>query len=88
MARSPIWADDVSASGAASRHQPMNWRDSIGFQTSVTQEAFPKREARSVSEHMKENLSQLCDTNLHHALSLPCGHCICSFCFASAVRIS
>ncbi len=32
------------ASETASRHQPMNWRDSIGFQTSVTQEAFPKRE--------------------------------------------
>ncbi len=29
MARSPVQADDVSASGAASRHQPMNWRDSI-----------------------------------------------------------
>ncbi len=39
----------MSASGAASRHQPMNWRDSIGFQTLVTQKAFPKREARSVS---------------------------------------
>ncbi len=47
----------MSASGAASRHQPMNWRDSIGFQTSVTQEAFPMREARSVSEPMKENTS-------------------------------
>ncbi len=42
MARSPIWAADVSASGAASRHQPMNCHDSIGFQTSVTQEAFSK----------------------------------------------
>ncbi len=31
-------------SETASRHQPMNWRDSMGFQTSVTQEAFPKRE--------------------------------------------
>ncbi len=27
----------------------MNWHDSIGFQTSVMQKAFPKREARSVS---------------------------------------
>ncbi len=64
MARSPIWADDVSASGAASLHQPMNWCDSIGFQTSVTQEAFPKREARSVSEHMKRTclsyVTQIC----------------------------
>ncbi len=33
------------ASEMASRHQPINWRDSIGFQTSVTQEAFPKRES-------------------------------------------
>ncbi len=45
----------MSVSGAASRHQPINWRDSIGFQTSVTQKAFPKREARSVSEPMNEN---------------------------------
>ncbi len=29
MARSPVQADDVSASGAASRPQLMNWRDSI-----------------------------------------------------------
>ncbi len=49
MARSPIQTDDMSASGVASRHQPMNWRDSIGFQTSVTQKAFPKCEAHSVS---------------------------------------
>ncbi len=39
----------MSASGVASRHQPMNWHDSIGFQTLVTQKAFPNREARSVS---------------------------------------
>ncbi len=32
------------ASETALRHQPMNWRDSIRVQTSVTQEAFPKRE--------------------------------------------
>ncbi len=30
MARSPVWADDVIASETASRHQPMNWRDSKG----------------------------------------------------------
>ncbi len=29
MARSPVWPDDVIASEMASRHQPMNWRDSI-----------------------------------------------------------
>ncbi len=29
MARSPVEADDVIASETASRHQPMNWRDSI-----------------------------------------------------------
>ncbi len=28
---------------AASRHQPMNWRDSIWVQTSVSQWAFPMR---------------------------------------------
>ncbi len=49
----------MSALGAASRHQPMNWRDSIGFQTSVTQKAFPKREACSVSEPMKENTAAI-----------------------------
>ncbi len=32
------------ASETASRHQPMNWRDSIWVQTSVSQWAFPKRE--------------------------------------------
>ncbi len=31
------------ASETASRHQPMNWHDSIWVRTSVTQEAFPKR---------------------------------------------
>ncbi len=30
MVRSPVLADNVIASGMASRHQPMNWRDSIG----------------------------------------------------------
>ncbi len=43
MARSPVWADDVIASETASRHQPMNWRDSIWVQTSVTEWAFPMR---------------------------------------------
>ncbi len=33
MARSPVWPDDVIASETASRHQPMNWRDSIWAQT-------------------------------------------------------
>ncbi len=33
MARSPVWPDDVIASETASRHQPMNWRDSIWVQT-------------------------------------------------------
>ncbi len=32
MARSPVWPDDVIASEMASRHQPMNWRDSIWVQ--------------------------------------------------------
>ncbi len=41
MARSPVWADDVIASETALHHQPMNWRDSIWVQTSVTQWAFP-----------------------------------------------
>ncbi len=36
MARSPLWPDDVIASETASRHQPMNWRDSIWVQDSVT----------------------------------------------------
>ncbi len=36
MARSPVWPDDVIASETASRHQPMNWRDSIWVQDSVT----------------------------------------------------
>ncbi len=52
MARSPGIADDVIASETASRHQPMNWRDSIGFQTSVTQEAFPKREVHAASRSL------------------------------------
>ncbi len=43
MARSPVWPDDVIASETASRHQPMNWRDSIWVQTLVTQGAFPMR---------------------------------------------
>ncbi len=43
MACSPVGADDVIASETASRHQPMNWRDSIWVQTSVTQWAFPMR---------------------------------------------
>ncbi len=36
MARSPVWPDYVIASETASRHQPMNWRDSIWVQDSVT----------------------------------------------------
>ncbi len=43
MARSPVWTDDVIASETVSRHQPMNWRDSIWVQTSVTQWAFTMR---------------------------------------------
>ncbi len=43
MARSPVWPDDVIASETASRHQPMNWRDSIWVQDSVT-----RRRSRSV----------------------------------------
>ncbi len=51
MARSPVWPDDVIASETASRHQPMNWRDSIWVSDSVTRWAFPMRKAklRSVS---------------------------------------
>ncbi len=45
MARSPVWPDDVIASETASRHQPMNWRDSIWVSDSVTQWAFPMRKA-------------------------------------------
>ncbi len=33
MVRSPVWPDDVIASETGSRHQPMNWRDSIWVQT-------------------------------------------------------
>ncbi len=33
MARLPVWPDDVIASEMASRHQPMNWCDSIWVQT-------------------------------------------------------
>ncbi len=33
MARSPVWPEYVIASETASRHQPMNWRDSIWAQT-------------------------------------------------------
>ncbi len=36
MARSPVWPDNVIASETASRHQPMNWRDSIWVQDSLT----------------------------------------------------
>ncbi len=49
MARSPVWPDDVIASEMASRHQPMNWRDSIWVSDSVTKWAFPMRKLRSVS---------------------------------------
>ncbi len=57
MARSPVWPDDVIASETASRHQPMNWRDSIWVSDSVTRWAFPMRKAklRSVELPMKEN---------------------------------
>ncbi len=46
MARSPVWPDDVIASETASRHQPMNWRDSIWVFRLGPQWAFPKRSAQ------------------------------------------
>ncbi len=43
------------ASETASRHQPINWRDSIWVQTSVTQWAFPDAFNAALSSPMKEN---------------------------------
>ncbi len=53
MARSPVWPDDVIASETASRHQPMNWRDSIWVQDSVTRRRS-RSSQRSVELPMKE----------------------------------
>ncbi len=55
MARSPVWPDDVIASEMASRHQPMNWRDSIWVQDSVTRRRSRSGQ-RSVELPMKENI--------------------------------
>ncbi len=55
MARSPVWPDDVIASEMASRHQPMNWRDSIWVSDSVTQWAFPMRKATQCLVPYSEN---------------------------------
>ncbi len=54
MARSPVWPDYVIASETASRHQPMNWRDSIWVQDSVTRRRSRSGQ-RSVELPMKEN---------------------------------
>ncbi len=56
MARSPVWPDDVIASETASRHQPMNWRDSIWVQDSVTRRRSQSGKLRSVELPMKENV--------------------------------
>ncbi len=50
MARSPVWPDDVIASEMASRHQPMNWRDSTWVQTRSR-----SGRSRCVKLPMKEN---------------------------------
>ncbi len=48
--------DDVIASETASRHQPMNWRDSIWVQDSVTRRRSQSvLKLRSVKLPMKEN---------------------------------
>ncbi len=59
MARSPVCPDDVIASETASRHQPMNWRDSIWVQDSVTLRRSQSGKLRSVELPMKENLRSL-----------------------------
>ncbi len=51
MARSPVWPDDVIASETASRHQPMNWRDSIWVFRLGPQWAFPKRSAQCLGPY-------------------------------------
>ncbi len=51
MARSPVWPDDVIASEMASRHQPINWRDSIWFQTRSR-----RRRSRCVSYAVSRSL--------------------------------
>ncbi len=55
MARSPVWPDDVIASETASRHQPMNWRDSIWVQTRSRSGRSRCVKLRSVELPMKEN---------------------------------
>ncbi len=54
MACSPVWPDDVIASETASRHQPMNWRDSIWAQTRSCGRRS-RSVQRSVELPMKEN---------------------------------
>ncbi len=56
MARSPVWPDDVIASETASRHQPMNWRDSIWVFRLGPQWAFPKRSAQCWVTYEREQL--------------------------------
>ncbi len=57
MARSPVWPDDVIASETASRHQPMNWRDSIWVFRLGPQWAFPKRSAQCWVTYEREQLA-------------------------------
>ncbi len=57
MARSPVWPDDVIASETASRHQPMNWRDSIWVFRLGPQWAFPKRSAQCWVTYEREHLA-------------------------------
>ncbi len=49
MARSPVWPDDVIASETASRHQPINWRDSIWVQNRSRRGRSRSVKLRSVS---------------------------------------
>ncbi len=67
MARSPVWPDDVIASETASRHQPMNWRDSIWVQDSVTRRRSQSGKLRSVELPMKENFSSLVNSGFINA---------------------
>ncbi len=70
MARSPVWPDDVIASEMASRHQPMNWRDSIWVQTrsrsgrsrciKATQRLVPYSENKGYASNPRHFLSFFC----------------------------
>ncbi len=78
MARSPVWPDDVIASETASRHQPMNWRDSIWVQDSVTRRrsrsgqrsvSFPTQRTR-VTQVTRDVLQTLVNTSFYYNKTL------------------